>query len=155
MTAIEKIQTVITPLKSIDKINEIIEKINNTWSAWATSLSGKLNTDMSNLNPTQTAKDTVVGWGMPDYNSAISQSALTEYTATTNGYIHCFNYTAGQLTITLNGTLYYWCSGGGGNILTGCNFMMPVNKGDTYKLNNAFSNPSFCFLNFYPVKGVN
>lgn len=28
MTAIEKIQTVITPLKSIDKINEIIEKIN-------------------------------------------------------------------------------------------------------------------------------
>lgn len=32
MTAIEKIQTVITPLKSIDKINEIIEKINNTES---------------------------------------------------------------------------------------------------------------------------
>lgn len=114
-----------------------------------------LKTDMSNLNPTQIAKDTIVGWGMPDYNSAISQSALTEYTATTNGYIHCFNYTAGQLTITLNGTLYYWCSGGGGNILTGCNFMMPVNKGDTYKLNNAFSNPSFCFLNFYPVKGAN
>lgn len=114
-----------------------------------------LKTDMSNLNPTQIAKDTIVGWGMPDYNSAISQSALTEYTATTNGYIHCFNYTAFQLTITLNGTLYYWCSGGGGNVLTGCNFMMPVNKGDTYKLNNAFSNPSFCFLNFYPVKGAN
>ena len=30
MTAIEKIQTVITPLRSIDKINEIIDKINNT-----------------------------------------------------------------------------------------------------------------------------
>ena len=53
------------------------------WSAWATSLSGKLNTDMSNLNPTQTAKDTIVGWGMPDFSAGVSASL--PFTAPKNG----------------------------------------------------------------------
>jgi len=59
MTAIEKIQTVITPLKSIDKINEIIEKINNDESSWATSL----NTDVSNISAT--GKSLVAGFPFP------------------------------------------------------------------------------------------
>lgn len=43
-------------------------------------LTTKADVDLSNINPTQTVKNTIVGWGMPDYDSAV------EITATVAGY---------------------------------------------------------------------
>lgn len=52
--------------------NAQINQSQMDWSAWATSLAGKANTDMDNI--TATGKETVVGWGMPDYTSTVSIS---------------------------------------------------------------------------------
>ena len=153
MTAIEKIQTVITPLKSIDKINEIIEKINNTWSAWATSLSGKLNTDMSNLNPTQTAKDTVVGWGMPDFSAGVSASL--PFTAPKNG-ICAFEglCNAGQyFTLFVNGNKVgrTCATQQTGNTST---LLFKVQKNDVITYEYSYNETSK-EMTFFPLKGAN
>lgn len=59
--------------------NAQINQSQMDWSAWATSLAGKANTDLSNI--TATGKETVVGWGMPDYSAGVS------VTIPTTGYI--------------------------------------------------------------------
>lgn len=62
---------------------------------------GKLDLDLGNIP--NTSKETVVGWGIPDYTAGISRTSGTQYTADTNGYImaQCFqNATSGGTFIT-------------------------------------------------------
>ena len=152
MTAIEKIQTVITPLKSIDKINEIIEKINNTdLSAWATSLTGKANTDFTNVSAT--GKSTASGWGMPDFSAGVSASL--PFTAPKNG-ICAFegSCNAGQyFTLFVNGnkvgrTCATQQTGNASTLL----FKVQKNDVITYEYNyNEISKE----MTFFPLKGAN
>lgn len=67
------------------------------WSAWASSLASRATTDMNNI--TSTGKETVVGWGMPDYSAGISlsgwQATNTNFTVPCAGYIQVFMATVG------------------------------------------------------------
>lgn len=51
------------------------------WGAWASSLQGKANADLSNVNFTQSVKSKVISWGLPDYSQPTTISASTEYLA--------------------------------------------------------------------------
>lgn len=56
------------------------------WSAWASSLAGRATTDMNNI--TSTGKETVVGWGMPDYSSGVALSNISTFQQiSADGYI--------------------------------------------------------------------
>lgn len=93
-------------------------------------------------------------WGvMPDYSAGISQSAQVSYTANVDGIILGFNYTNGNNTLTINGFTFNYNSGNNANIYAGSGFCIPVSKGDTYKMEQAFSGIT-AFLTFYPLKGA-
>ena len=95
------------------------------WSAWASSLAGRATTDMNNI--TSTGKETVVGWGSPDYTAGVALSDITPsnpYTAT----IDCVLYgTAYNGTFYINGNIVAYADG--------TNYAFPVtiklSKGDT------------------------
>ena len=50
----------------------------------ATDLNGKADIDLSNINPTATVKETITGWGMPDYANGIEKNVNTVYKADSN-----------------------------------------------------------------------
>lgn len=95
------------------------------WSAWASSLAGRATTDMNNI--TSTGKETVVGWGLPDYTAGVALSDITPsnpYTAT----IDCVLYgTAYNGTFYINGNIVAYADG--------TSYAFPVtiklSKGDT------------------------
>lgn len=91
---------------------------------------------------------------LPDYSAGVSKSAQTTYTAEVDGIILGFNYTNGNNKLTINGTSFNYNSGNGSNIYAGSGFCIPVSKGDTYLMEQAFSGSS-AFMTFYPLKGIN
>lgn len=46
-----------------------------------------LKADLSNMNPTQTVKNTIIGWGLPDYSNATSISYSSGNAIGFNGYL--------------------------------------------------------------------
>ena len=97
----------------------------------------KMDRDMSNINTNQTTKETIVGWGIPDYNAGISRTSGTQYTADTNGYImaQCFhNSSSGstQITCIINGVTIPFTP-------TATDYgrsqiYLPIKKGDIYTI---------------------
>lgn len=97
----------------------------------------KLDRDMSNINTSQTTKETIVGWSIPDYNAGISRTSGTQYTADTNGYImaQCFqNASSGSTYITciINGVTIPFTP-------TATDYgrsqiYLPIKKGDIYTI---------------------
>ena len=126
------------------------------WSAWASSLAGRATTDMNNI--TSTGKETVVGWGIPDYSAGISLSGWG--TATSN-----FNVpTDGVLQIIISSTSALEeffvdekivCALANVSNYTGWAVnIFPISKG-THAWRTS-SNPSRIYaVVFYPFKGVN
>lgn len=126
------------------------------WSAWASSLAGRATTDMNNI--TSTGKETVVGWGVPDYSAGITATQGTEYTATTN----CWLYMQMQSTSSSSGgdvskAIYI----NGNEIVMAGSFyysrvaiMIPCKKGDTYKfVNKNTGSGSYTFKVFPAIGG--
>lgn len=96
-----------------------------------------------------TDRETVVGWGMPDYSAGVGLNSNVTYTAEKDGFVfwQALNVTQGDFFV--NGVLHGQAIGSA-NHWADCNsVMMPVSKGDTYKCTGANS-----FI-FYPCKGVN
>lgn len=51
-------------------------------------LNEKADADLNNINPTQSVKNTIIGWAMPDYNNAVTlTSSDFPYTATKQGIV--------------------------------------------------------------------
>lgn len=93
-------------------------------------------------------RETVVGWGMPDYNSGISIEL--PYTAPSNGFLRMhFTFNAGDVFLYVNDIRVQVVGGGA---VAGMDYMVPVSKGD----NITRSNTSTYYEGvFFPVKGVN
>lgn len=137
----------------------------------ATDLNGKADVDLSNMNASASAKETIVGWGIPDYssNSAISVSFSTSttydtllITAPSDGYIVGRAWATAQICrITLiikeNGTIVV--QGGNCNPSTGSGndsysiVSFPIAKGQTVHLGATILNGAGD-VKFYPMKGV-
>ena len=125
------------------------------WSAWASSLAGRATTDMSNI--TSTGKETVVGWGMPDYSAGVVKTHNTLYKAETDGIVrlcigtnnHNIQFRYGNDSSVSN--VLSVTNGAGVTAITG-DFFVP--KGTYYQTTGTlyvFSTMSNTII-FYPCK---
>ena len=120
-----------------------------------TDLNGKADTDLSNINASQSAKNEIISWGMPDYDNGIFIVKSTpglNYTAPANGII------CGSLqTVNASGTegiLYV----NNNRVATTvsysstpyCPITTLVNKNDIITTNCYFYQ-----VYFFPMKGAN
>lgn len=93
---------------------------------------------------TSAQKETIVGWGMPDYTSGVSKSANTSYTAESNGFVYGSIWQAAP-TITINGVTLAFAQaradiyGGQGTSF------YPIKKGSTWSCTIATT--------FFPAVG--
>ena len=131
------------------------------WSAWASSLAGRATTDMNNI--TSTGKETVVGWGVPDYTAGISKSGETTYTAESAGEVRVAYWSAsyGRYRATVNGNSVLLAtsavnSGMGAGYNSEGYFVSTfnVNKGDVWSITKIADRASELRIMFYPMKGV-
>lgn len=124
-----------------------------------TDLNGKADVDLSNMNPSQTAKDTIIGWGMPDYSAGENRSWATSYKENVDGYA----YVKGQGTtssscydiqISFDNTNWtsissVYISGNGSNAAG----FIPIPKDVYWKVTAGGGGHLSC--KFYPKKGAN
>lgn len=124
------------------------------WSAWASSLAGRAKTDMDNI--TSTGKETVIGWGMPDYTAGITISTAGggTYTAPQNGFIKFTLGYSGSNAVSINNTnssgvgiLYIWTQNNQGSTA-----YLPVAKNQIIYLKERTGTVQIIF---YPAKGGN
>lgn len=115
---------------------------------------GKMDRDMSNMNPSQTTKETIVGWGMPDFTSAIDITSAASYICPSAGYL--------RLYAVYNGHIYYksnldtqlsdWTYNAVGASSRAAGNWYIVQKNEVLSKTDV-SGSSKAF--FYPLKGVN
>lgn len=129
----------------------------------ATDLNGKADVDLSNINPSQSVKNTIVGWGMPDYTSGISYSYGVDstektYTMPSDGVLYISGYAYGvstsAITLKINGYDIDFLTAWGSTMYTGTCITLLVNKNDivSYKGKDG---SNLTRIYFYPMKGVN
>lgn len=134
--------------------------LGNNLLAGTPDITGKVDLDLNNMNPSQTAKDTIVGWGMPDLTSGVSRSAGSSSSpnvAATDCLV-CFagnsttNDGSGAALYVYNGSSFVRVSGGMGSGLNTLNIagncILP--KGTNYYIGCAVF--QYCYE--FPLKGV-
>lgn len=99
-------------------------------------------------------RETVVGWGMPDYSAGVTRSSAT-YKETTNGFI-VVDYTSSSsessFSITIGGIDFMFAQGYGGTDYAHCSVgYIPIPKGVEYTITTLRG----CRVRYFPVKGVN
>ena len=112
---------------------------------------GQALTDIADLknasNFSSLGKETIVGWGMPDYSAGISQTTNTEYTATTAGYLTFYGSGYQDFALFVNNAMVRRSGGSATNVTYSLSCY--VDKNDKYKFVGSGT------ANFYPLKGVN
>lgn len=127
--------------------------------AVASAINDKADVDLSNMNASQTAKNTIVSWGMPDYASGVS-IALTlsyqSYTCPSDGVVvigGSISNDANNTTLKINGVkIGYGWNAGSGQYNTCVNAEFLAGKGYVCEFKTQVVGGSFTF---YPMKGVN
>jgi hypothetical protein len=124
----------------------------------ATDLNGKADIDLSNINPTQTAIDTIVAWGLPDYANGLSVTPPTsgsKFTAPSDGVYVMLGYVpagSGSARLNINGVdTNYGTMNAGGYYDSHDAVTVPLSKGDIIYWTNSIAGSS----TFYPLKGAN
>lgn len=134
------------------------EGLEQTAGITAETFNSKADTDLSNMNASQAAKDTIVGWSMPDYDAGVQYAYTDENTAPSNGYFvvraSAFNNT--QAEVTLNGVVFRLQTSNNNTYSTQGTTWIPVSKGDVIKGTAGYvsGTSSLCTITFYPCKGV-
>ena len=114
------------------------------WSAWASSLQGKANVDLSNVQSSQAFKDNVIDWSVPDYTAPVS---LVDPAVAPSAGLMIFNTkiaTDKSITLTINGTTATYKASYTEELYVPFN----VSEGDTFSCSQS------CSYTFYPFKGV-
>ena len=116
------------------------------WSAWASSLQGKASTDLSNVEASQTFKDNVIDWNIPDYTAPVT--LVDPAVAPSSGLIIFSVQIASDksITLTINGTVATYTASYAERLYLPFN----VSEGDTFSCS-----ATGCSYTFYPFKGVN
>ena len=128
--------------------------IENTAGLNASLFNGKADIDLSNAaaNASAAAKETIVGWGTPDYSAGVGFSSGVDYQAPSDGFVIASGWTSTSTNSSfyLNGTRMASFVASNGVWLPGIVYC-PVHKGDT--INITFTQGTYT-MNFYPLKGV-
>ena len=125
----------------------------------ATDLNGKAGTDLSNINASQSAKNEIISWGIPDYSAGISVTyplSGNPFTAPSHGIFCAWGKpTSAAIRPIINGIqqdylrLGELANGSGG--YTGRSYLL--SKNDVIYFNNSYDDLDGC--TFYPLKGAN
>ena len=124
----------------------------------ATDLNGKMDTDLSNMSASQTGKNTIINWGMPDYSSAISittcPTSSSPYSAPDYGiFIVTGDWTSSTSVYVnsnnLNLSFYEDVSG-----VVVQEIVLLLSKNDEIYFTNSSYSTTFKAA-FIPLKGVN
>lgn len=128
--------------------------IENTAGLNAGLFNGKADIDLTNAvaNASTTAKETIVGWGTPDYSARVGFSSGVDYQAPSDGFVIASGWTntSTNSSFYLNGTRMATFIANTSAWLPGMVYC-PVHKGDT--VNIKFTQGTYT-MNFYPLKGV-
>jgi len=123
----------------------------------------KANRSLNNVSDIDSAfKENSISWTMPDYDSAVSRTVETEYTADTYGYVIAgvqgiySNVASLYINTNIRFTITA-CGGGDGSDAQSSTSCVPVSPGDTYKLHidNVGWGYNIITYIFCPCKGVN
>lgn len=133
----------------------------------ATDLNGKADKDLSNINPTQAIKNSIMSWGIPDYNNGITYVYTTanteqEYTMPSKGYFAYTlvggNTTAAYAYIKINNKEIVYGKHPVGNAHAPITGLIPVESGDNVKVRSEYTTANTALIThieFIPLKGVN
>lgn len=125
----------------------------------ATDLNGKADVDLSNTSPSQTFKNNVMNWVVPDYNSAVSLGISVKnssYTIQNTGYylIKLSKGTAARgVKITVNDIAVMWISIEAAWEST--KSVLLLNQGDVVSCTDADAIYGADIEYYLPFKGVN
>lgn len=133
------------------------------WSAWASSLQGRLDTDVNNI--TNIGKANITDLLSPDYSAGVEKVWGETYTAEVSGWVwYCIRYaTAGSTNLIANTCLYIdevpmGVSGGQKSSSISQNSgLFKVGKGSTYRTQNPSAGGTsggITIVKFFPDKGV-
>lgn len=126
----------------------------------ATDLNGKADVDLANTTPAQSFKNSVMTWGMPDYDNGISidltnlSTTNTNFTVPANGFIRVkLQMSNAQDAFFVDDkAIFGWNSGM--SLDGGWSSPIPIYSGThTFRINSVPSR-AISFI-FYPMKGVN
>lgn len=131
----------------------------------ATDLNSKADVDLSNISASQSAKNEIVSWGMPDYTNGIvisvANNSETSYTCPSKGVV-IVNVTSGgnasSAYIKINDITVGMDRSWSGNNLNVCNAYLTVNNGDVIKARSSMDggySTDFSFIKFFPMEGAN
>lgn len=131
------------------------DAVEQTAGATTEMFNNKADVDLSNMNASQSAKDTIVGWGMPDYTAGVSvanDTVISGFTAPEKGILMLGGgaYYPKINGIDLANGSYYTPN----NIRFGQTVPIQLDKGDTFSCQSYFVADA-CTNVFYPFKGVN
>ena len=115
-----------------------------------TDLNGKCDTDLSNISASQSAKDEIIGWSIPDYPSKIligSAGSWTSYTAPSDGY---FVLAGSASSNFVNATISDFVTTAIGLSNVAC--FIPILKNTVITRDSSQGSNSAYFI---PLKGVN
>ena len=117
----------------------------------ATDLNGKADTDLSNINASQSAKNEIVSWGMPDWSATVEITSSFPYTCPSDGYLYLRNFNGGiEIGSNVNTSTYgYRIAGTSSQSNT---TMFPVQFNEILTLSFASGSSNMYFI---PLKGVN
>lgn len=116
----------------------------------ASLFNGKMDLDMSNMNPSPIAKETIVGFGMPKYNAMIS--ITSGYSVQTKGFVFVSMNGTSHVTnsISINGTEIAMSQAANQYQEAPVMVQIPVDVGDII----TWSGTSSVIALYCPMKGV-
>ena len=126
-----------------------------------TDLNGKADVDLSNISASQSAKDTIIGWGMPDYSAGIEITASSteqSYTCPSDGFVifSSGGFNGGYSYLKVNDIYINNASTTGNTYITNVFACALVSKNDVCKFKDSYNSTVFGrFFKFFPLKGVN
>lgn len=129
----------------------------------ATDLNGKADVDLTNINASQSAKDSIRSWGMPDYTAQIIvsgaySSSASAYTAPCDGILYYYAWCSSETNskIYVNNIEITKIHGSGNGYGSTSPITIFLNKNDTFYITNLLDMHSAGLGgSFIPMKGVN
>ena len=133
------------------------------WSAWASSLQGRLDTDVNNI--TNIGKANITDLLSPDYSAGVEKVWGETYTAEVSGWVwYCIRYaTKGSTVLESNICLYIdnvpmgVSAGQQSSAISQNSGLFKVGKGSTYRTQNPSAGGTsggITIVKFFPDKGV-
>lgn len=123
----------------------------------ATDLNSKADVDLSNISASQSAKNEIIGWGMPNWSNSISYANNTNTnTAPSDGFIMLYYVpNSGTGYFQINGQNVASCIST--TYRTSACGMFVINKNDTFNITATAINDSYSqfVYKFIPMKGAN